>query len=79
MEKKSKNGTSAQGAEEPKLLSESDFKSMVDSDLKTVISFLLAIDRDDPTKKALTDYLYGRYMNQVHKAELEAQLKLETN
>lgn len=78
MEKTQQNGqNSAQGAEAKKPLSEDQFKKMVENDLRTAYSFLAAIHNDVPTITALNEYLYGRYLNQVHKAELEQQQKLE--
>lgn len=75
MEKNTKKGGSAQGAEKPKTLTEDEFKKMVHNDLRTCYSFLAAIANDGPTMAALNEYLYGRYLNQIHKAELENQLE----
>lgn len=74
MEKNTKNEESAQGA---KTLTEDEFKKMVTRDLQTCYSFLAAVLQDAPTLGALNEYLYGRYLNQLHKAELEKQTKLE--
>lgn len=77
MEKKSKDGTSDLGSEEPvKVFSEADFKKMVSMDLQTAISFLLAINNDPNVQQAVTDHMYGRYLNHLHKKELDAQTKI---
>lgn len=74
MEKTTKKEENGQG---PKVLTEEEFYKMIKRDLQTGYSFLAAIYNDEPTTKALNEYLYGRYLNQLHKAELENQTKLE--
>lgn len=77
MEKNTKNDVPALGAETTrKPLSEDEFKKMVSTDLKTAVSFLMAILNDEPTIAAVNEYLYGRYLNQLHAKDLEAQTKL---
>lgn len=60
-----------------KVLTEDQFKKMVENDLTTAVSFLGAVRNDAPTMSALNEFLYGRYLNQLHKAELEQQTKIE--
>jgi len=74
MEKTEKKQGKAQGA---KTLTESEFRKMVETDLRTAYSFLAAVHNDKATLDALNEYLYGRYLNQLHKAELESQTKIE--
>lgn len=77
MEKQSNNGHQELGSPMPKTLTETEFGTMVRRDLETAISFLLAVRNDDATGKTLVEYLYGRYLNQLHKAELDKQLKVQ--
>jgi len=75
MEKTSKNGSASQG--ERKVLTEAEFRKMIENDLTSAMHFLNAVRTDTPTLDQLTTFLYGRYQNQLHKAELESQTKIE--
>lgn len=75
MENKNKNGSSAQGAEQPLTLTM--VKDFTKKDIACCMHLLEAIYRDQPTMDALADYLFGRYMNAKHKEDLERQTKLD--
>lgn len=77
MEKNSKIEDAEQGSGKFKPMSQSDFEKMITRDLQTAMSFLQVVREDHATQRALSEFLYGRYLNQLHKSELEAQQKLE--
>lgn len=75
MENNNKNGDSGQGPKKP--LTESEFLRLVEHDLKTCYGLLHAIVSDANTLKMVNETLYGRYLNGLHKAELQAQTKID--
>lgn len=77
METNNKNGQSAQGAESPKPITESEVKEFVKRDIATAINLLDAIYKDQDTINMLSAYLYGRFMNAKHKEELAKQTTIQ--
>lgn len=80
MEKSSKNGTEAQGAdvqEVPGTISRQDIGKFVKRDIGFAFDCLRAIVSDPDMMESLADFMYGRYLN-AQQAKLNAeQRKLE--
>lgn len=76
MENKNQNGSSAQGAENPKPLTEAQVTDFVKKDLAVCINLLDAIYRDQPTIDMIGAILYGRYMNAKHQDDLKKQAEI---
>lgn len=74
--KTNNNGKEAQGAELP-LLTQADVVRMLKRDLPMAINCLDAIYSDPDMLESLATFMYGRYMNNRNKQELEKQAKLE--
>lgn len=79
---KNNNGVAseAQGAagvkEKPKVLTLDDVRKMVKRDLPTCISFLNAC-MDPDIQDQVSVFLHGKYLNELHKSELDAQMKIK--
>lgn len=71
-----KNGAPAPGAEAPKGLTQTQVIEFVKKDLAVCINLLDAIYRDQPTIDMIGEILYGRYMNAMHKSDLEKQTEI---
>lgn len=81
MEKNKNNGTvgvqDANGKEVQKPLTIAEVQSMLRRDVNSVLLLMQAIAQDPAVQQALATFLHGRYMNERHKKELEAQEDLK--
>lgn len=75
MGKNNKNDGSAQGA---KIVTEQDFGKMIARDLQTAAGLLHAVLSDQNILNSLSEFMYGRYLNALHKADLEKETKIES-
>lgn len=79
---KDKNGvlSEAQGAEDKKekrkVLTLDEVRKMVKRDLPTVIAFLNAVS-DPDVQEQVAVFLHGKYLNSLHKEELDKQLEIK--
>jgi len=64
------------GDQAKKVLSLSDVKGLLKRDLPACINMLVAIHDDQDTLDALAVVLHGKYLNKIHKEDLEKQSKL---
>lgn len=77
MEKNDKSAKGAQGVNfDVKAPSIEEVRRFLKVDLSTAIVLLEAVYKDQATCDALADFLHGRYMNHLHKKELDAQQEL---
>jgi len=54
-----------------------DVRRYAKQDLSLCLHFLEAIYRDESTLNAISDYLHGRLMNELHRKELQKQKDLD--
>lgn len=74
------NGVSSEalGAEEKsKVLALKDVKTFLRKDVNACINMLQAIHDDPDAFDALAVVLHGKYMNRLHKIELDKQLEIK--
>jgi len=69
-----KTGIPTQGVR--KTFTESEFRKMIENDLKSSVSFLMAVVNDPNTINAINEYMYGKYLNQIHQKELQDQMEI---
>lgn len=74
-----KNGVDSQGVEAEKTkkpLTLAEVEKLVAKDLPTCIAFLQAV-LDPDIQKQVSIFLHGKYLNEVHKKELDNQIALD--